>query len=112
MHRRQVHAGAKQRTFQPRQLANLLWALATLGARDETAIIDAIMEACLDADVRAFKSQEMSNAVWAMATLGTRDCASILTFWSKHARSALMTHHQSTPALQLDLTLVLEPDST
>ena len=67
---RQVHAGAKQRTFQPRQLANLLWALATLGAREETVVIDTIMEACLDADVRAFKSQEMSNAVWAMATLG------------------------------------------
>jgi hypothetical protein len=69
---RQVHAGAKQRTFQPRQLANLLWALATLGAREETAVIDTIMEACLDADLRAFKSQEMSNAVWAMATLGVQ----------------------------------------
>ena len=76
---RQVHAGAKQRTFQPRQLANLLWALATLGAREETELIDAIMEACLAADVRAFKTQEMSNAVWAMATLGACSCICCLS---------------------------------
>lgn len=31
----QVHSGVQKRMFQPRQLANLIWALATLGAREE-----------------------------------------------------------------------------
>ena len=84
----QVLAGVQKRMFQPRQLANLIWALATLGARDdEAAVVTAIAEACLDADVRAFKEQEMSNVVWALATLGAQ---SLLVSVQIHAASAAM----------------------
>ena len=34
----QVHSGVQKRMFQPRQLANLIWALATLGAREEVTL--------------------------------------------------------------------------
>ena len=71
----QVHAGVQKRLFQPRQLGNLIWALATLGARDEGALVTAIGEACLAADPAAFKEQEMSNVVWALATLGALQCS-------------------------------------
>lgn len=57
------------RTFQGRQLANLAWAIATLGA-DEPEVLNNIWDDCLRLDVREFKPQEMTNLVWALATVG------------------------------------------
>lgn len=73
-----VLAAIKNKVLKARQLANLAWALAALGAVTETEALDGIFAACIELNMTEFKEQELTNVIWALATVGewSKPCSS------------------------------------
>ena len=63
--------------FEPRQIANTLWAYATLGLAPSASVLGALSTA-VERLAGAFKPQEIANTLWAYATLGLAPSASVL----------------------------------
>ena len=64
-------------SFEPQNLANALWAWATLGHDPGAALLGRVGEA-VERQLGAFKPQELANALWAWATLGHDPGAALL----------------------------------
>lgn len=65
-----VLTALKNDVLKARQLANLAWSFAALGAVKETEALDGIFAGCLKLDVAEYKEQELTNVIWALATVG------------------------------------------
>ncbi len=64
-----VRANALQGLFKPREIANLMWAYATLG-REPGAELAGAMSRRAVSTAGKFNPQEIANLMWAYATLG------------------------------------------
>lgn len=53
--------------FAPRDLSNILWALAT--TKHRTEFLSSISKRCIECDLSTFKAKELCSAVWAFASL-------------------------------------------
>ena len=60
----------EDQAFVGRDLANVAWALAKLGARNETMALNLICSECMRLDLAKFSPQALSNVLWALASLG------------------------------------------
>ena len=67
----QRRATAVQEEFIPQSVANVLWALATMGAKADPRLLEA-MQRCATAQAGKFKPQNVANLLWALATMGER----------------------------------------
>lgn len=65
-----VLAAIKNKVLKARQLANLAWSFAALGAVTETEALDGIFAGCIALNMSEFKEQELTNVIWALATVG------------------------------------------
>jgi len=57
--------------FNPQNVANVLWALATMGERLDRGLLEA-MQRRATATAGEFNPQEVANVLWALATM--EDC--------------------------------------
>jgi len=55
--------------FKPQEVANVLWALATMGQKADRGLLEAI-QGRATATAGDFKPQEVANVLWALATMG------------------------------------------
>jgi hypothetical protein len=63
--------------FDPQGVANLLWALATMGSKPDARLLEA-MQGRATATADDFKPQEVANLLWALATMGSKPGARLL----------------------------------
>jgi hypothetical protein len=71
-------------TFKPRELANLMWAMAVLNHTPTLELQNLISKQAL-CTIRSFKPQDISNLAWAMATLGIRPSPQLFIALSEKA---------------------------
>ena len=64
-------ATGRMRDFNPQNVANTVWAFATLGVKDEELLRAAARRAT--ERIRQFNPQNVANTVWALTTLGVRE---------------------------------------
>ncbi|KAK9846558.1 hypothetical protein WJX81_006537 [Elliptochloris bilobata] len=76
--------------MEPRQLANGIWALATLGETRQD-LLDAYVDAILQADPGQFKQQELSIIMWALGTLGLSETEILARFIAEALERGLDT---------------------
>jgi hypothetical protein len=62
----QARATATARDFIPQNVANFIWALATMGVKADPRLLEA-MQARATATARDFKTQEVANFIWGLA---------------------------------------------
>ncbi|KAJ1478131.1 hypothetical protein T484DRAFT_1905100, partial [Baffinella frigidus] len=65
----QRRATATAGEFNPQEVANLLWGLATMGEQADRGLLEVIQRRAT-ATAGEFKPQEVANLVWALATMG------------------------------------------
>lgn len=63
-----VESQSKLTAFQPKELSNTLWALATLGHRPTKEWMQQLLASC-SARLADFQPQEMTNVAWSLAQL-------------------------------------------
>jgi len=63
--------------FNPQNVANLMWALATMGEKADQELLEA-MQGQATATAREFKPQNVANVLWALATMGEKADRKIL----------------------------------
>jgi hypothetical protein len=73
----QGRATATAGDFKPQNVANLLWALATMGGKPDAHLLEA-MQARATATAHHFKPQAVANLLWALATMGSKPDARLL----------------------------------
>ena len=71
-------------SFKPQNVANLMWALATLGVEPGAELATAMSRRAV-ASAGEFKPQEVANLMWALATLGVDPGAELATAMSRRA---------------------------
>ena len=62
----QARATATAGDFYPQGVANLLWALATMGSKPDPRLLEA-MQGQATATARDFNSQDVANVLWSLA---------------------------------------------
>ena len=67
----QRRATATAGEFKPQAVANMLWALATMGETADRKLLEA-MQSQATATAGEFKPQEVANSLWALATMGEK----------------------------------------
>jgi very-short-patch-repair endonuclease/precorrin-6B methylase 2 len=77
-------AVAKAKDFNPQNIANLLWALATSGVSPNAALVQAMSSEAV-AKAKAFNPQDIANLLWALATLGVSPSAALVQAMSSEA---------------------------
>merc|ERR1740117_873541 len=63
-------AESKLRDFNAQEIANMLWALATVDWRPPETLIESLSQQA-ESKAREFKPQEMANTLWAAAVFGS-----------------------------------------
>ena len=71
-------------SFKPQNVANLMWALATLGVEPGAELVT-VMSRRAVASAGEFKPQNVSNLMWALATLGVEPGADLAMAMSRQA---------------------------
>ena len=79
-----ARASITVKSFKPQEVANLMWALATLGM-DPGAELATVMSRRAVESAGEFKPQEVANLMWALATLGVDPGAELATAMSRRA---------------------------
>jgi hypothetical protein len=72
-----LEAVAKAKDFNPQNIANLLWALATSGVSPSAALVQAMSSAAV-AKAKDFNLQNIANLLWALATSGVLPDAALV----------------------------------
>jgi hypothetical protein len=67
----QEQATATARDFKSQEVANSLWALATMGVQADPRLLGAMQEQAT-VTARDFKPQGVANLVWALSTMGVK----------------------------------------
>jgi predicted small integral membrane protein len=72
-----ANAASVLQSFDPQDVANTVWALATMGVTPEAGLLRA-MQGRATAVAGEFNPQEVANTVWALATMGVTPEAGLL----------------------------------
>ena len=78
-------------SFKPQEVANLMWALATLGVEPGAELVTAMSRRAV-ASAGEFKPQNVANLMWALATLGVEPGAELATAMSRRT-VAIFVHY-------------------
>jgi hypothetical protein len=70
--------------FNPQELANSLWAFATLSIEPPPQFLNAWVQKATK-DIEKFNSQDLANSLWAFATLGIKPPPQFLNAWVQKA---------------------------
>ena len=79
--------------FKPQEVANLMWALATLHAQPSSELVDAVSIQTLRT-IESFRPQHVSNLIWALAKLKIKPC---IDLYESLARRSIATSREFKP---------------
>jgi hypothetical protein len=83
----QRQATATAGEFKPQEVANVLWALATMGERADRGLLEAMQRRAV-ATAGDFNPQEVANVLWALATMEERANRGLLEAMQGRATAA------------------------
>jgi hypothetical protein len=99
-------AERKARDFNPQEIANTLWALATAGVRLPGSLVESLSREA-ERKARDFNPQDIANMLWALATAGGRLLGSLVSL-SREAERKVRDFKPRGIAITLWAIAVLE----
>jgi hypothetical protein len=88
----QLRAATMTTGFDPQQVGNVLWALATVKVRADRGLLEA-MQRRATATAGEFKPQNVSNVLWALATMAERADRGLLEAMQRQATATAREFH-------------------